>query len=51
MLYLIVVLIYFILCHVVASKASRRGKSYALWFIISVVIDPIIPLVILSLTS
>ena len=51
MIYLILFAIYLFLCLAVASKAKNRGKSFFLWFIIAIVLDPILPYVLLAVTE
>lgn len=48
---IIILVIYFYLCHKVASKASNNGKNYFIWFLISAFIDPIFAFVLLYPTS
>lgn len=44
---IIIFAIYFYLCHKVALKAQDKGKNYFLWFVMAVLIDPILVFVLL----
>ena len=46
-----VLVIYFYLCHKVASKASDNGKNYIVWFLISAIIDPILAFILMLILS
>lgn len=51
-LFLILISVYMLLSHKVASKAESNGSSYKRWFIISLFIDPILAYVlVLMFTS
>lgn len=45
------ILIYIILAFLIASYASSKGRSFGLWFVISVVLDPIIGFILLQVVS
>lgn len=48
---LIVVIIYLFLCHIVGSKASDKGGSYFLWFIIAIIFSPLVGFVLMLMFS
>ncbi len=41
-----IILFYLYLCHKVGLKASDKGKNYIVWFLISMIIDPILAFVL-----
>lgn len=51
-IFLVVITIYLFFSHTVAAKARSNGSSYGLWFVISLIIDPILAFVlVLMFTS
>ncbi len=44
-------LLYLFLCYVIGSIAKGQGRSFGLWFILSVIMSPVIPFIGLSLLS
>jgi len=45
------ILVYIILALVIASYANSKGRSFGFWFVISVVLDPIIGFILLQIVS
>jgi len=48
---LVVILFYLFLCHIVGSKASDKGGSYLLWFIIAIIFSPLVGFVLMLMFS
>jgi len=44
---IIILIIWVYLSHKVGKKAENNGRNYFLWFIIGIIIDPILAFVIL----
>jgi len=48
---LILIPLWLFLSHVVGKRASGKGKSYFLWFLLSVIVSPIVSFVLLLMFS
>ncbi|WP_088506844.1 hypothetical protein [Burkholderia ubonensis] len=48
---LVVIFIYLFLCLLVGKWASASGRSFGLWFLLSVLIDPILAAILLVVAA